>query len=295
VSSSFLKSCLLAARPKTLVAAIVPVWLGCVLAWKMTGLFDLWLAFCTLGGAIAIQTATNFFNDAIDAQKGADTKQRLGPTRVTSSGLMSVSRVMQLASLFLVIAFTLGSYLYQVRGWPIWAMWVPSLFLTYGYTGGPFPLAYRGMGEIFVVLFFGFVAVCGTVFIQTNQWPAEAWLLGLQTGLYSAVLISINNLRDRQEDSTTGKRTLAVRFGARFAKLVIGFEILGAALSGLAWIAFGYAYLALACLPTALIGFRILRGIIHLPPGPAYNRLLSSAGIQLFVFAAAYHFIAALA
>ena len=130
--------------------------------------------------------------------------------------------------------------------------------------------------------------------IQTNQWPMEAWLLGWQTGLYSAVLISINNLRDCEEDSGTGKRTLAVRFGARFTKLVIGFEILGAALSGMAWIAFGYAYLALASLPTVLIGFRILRDIIHLPPGPAYNRLLSSAGIQLLLFATAYHIIAKL-
>lgn len=260
----------------------------------MNGAFDLTLAACTLGGAIAIQVATNLFNDAIDAQKGADTKQRLGPTRVTASGLMSVRSVMLLASIFLGLAFILGTYLYQLRGWPILAIWIPSLFLTYGYTGGPFPLAYRGMGEVFVVLFFGLIAVSGTVFIQTNQWPREALLLGWQTGLYSAVLISINNLRDREEDSGTGKRTLAVRYGARFAKMVIGFEIIGAALSGLAWIAFGYAYLSLASLATALIGVRIIRGIIHLPPGPAYNRLLSSAGIQLFIFAAAYQLIAAL-
>lgn len=295
MSASFLKSCLLAARPKTLVAAVVPVWLGCVLAWEMKGLFDLGLALCTLGGAVAIQVATNFFNDAIDAQKGADTKQRLGPTRVTASGLMSVRRVMLSACLILLIALVLGAYLYQLRGWPILAIWIPSLFLTYGYTGGPFPLAYRGMGEIFVVLFFGFIAVSGTVFIQTNQWPREALLLGWQTGLYSAVLISINNLRDRQEDSGTGKRTLAVRFGADFAKAVIAFEILGAAVSSLAWIALGYAHLAWACLPAAVIGLRILYGIWHLPPGPAYNRLLSLAGLQLFVFAATYHLVSLMA
>ena len=192
------KACLLAARPKTLPAAIVPVWVGCVLAWKLSGNFNLWLALCTVGGAIAIQIATNFFNDAIDAKKGADTEKRLGPTRVTASGMMESKTVMQLATLFLGLAVACGVVLYQARGWPIIAIGIPSLFLAYGYTGGPFPLAYRGLGELFVVLFFGLVAVAGTVFIQTGGWPRESLLLGLQIGLLSAVLISINNLRDRE-------------------------------------------------------------------------------------------------
>ncbi len=180
VTASFPKACLLAARPKTLPAAIVPVWVGCVLAWKLTGHFDLVLALCTLGGAVAIQIATNFFNDAIDAGKGADTARRLGPTRVTAAGLMSPKSVMGLAALFLGIATALGVVLIHARGWPILAMGIPSMFLAYGYTGGPFPLAYRGMGELFVILFFGLVAVCGTVFIQTDTWPRESLLLGLQ-------------------------------------------------------------------------------------------------------------------
>lgn len=294
VTASTLKSCLLAARPKTLPAAIVPVWAGCVLAWKLSGNFDLLLALCTLGGAIAIQIATNFFNDAIDAKKGADTEKRLGPTRVTASGMMTSQTVMRLAGVFLFIAIGFGVLLYQARGWPIIAIGIPSLFLAYGYTGGPFPLAYRGMGELFVILFFGLVAVAGTVFIQTGGWPQESLLLGLQIGLLSAILISINNLRDREEDASTGKRTLAVRFGPKAAVAVIWLEVKIAAFAGLGWIAFGHPTLAIAGAPVFLLGLRIIWGVLTFPPGPAFNRLLALGGVQLIMFAAAYH-IAAMA
>src|SRR5690606_33040962 len=127
-------------RPKTLPAAIVPVWTGCVLAWKLTGNFSSLLALCTLGGAVAIQIATNFFNDAIDSHKGADTDRRLGPTRVTASGMMHPATVMRLGAAFLALATLCGVVLWQARGWPIIAIGIPSLFLAYGYTGGPFPL-----------------------------------------------------------------------------------------------------------------------------------------------------------
>ena len=295
MTGSTLKACLLAARPKTLPAAIVPVWAGCVLAWKLTGNFDLLLALCTLGGSIAIQIATNFFNDAIDARKGADTERRLGPLRVTASGMMYSKTVMRLAMVFLGLAVACGAVLYQARGWPIIAIGIPSLFLAYGYTGGPFPLAYRGMGELFVILFFGLVAVTGTVFIQTGTWPHEALLLGLQIGLLSAILISINNLRDREEDATTGKRTLAVRFGPKVAVAVIWLEVKIAVFSGLGWIAFGQPPLAMAAAPAFLIGLRIIWGVLTFPPGPAFNRLLALGGVQLILFAAAFHFAAVMA
>lgn len=290
-----LKSCILAARPKTLPAAIVPVWVGCVLAWKLTGNFSLLLALCTLGGSVAIQIATNFFNDAIDAKKGADTERRLGPTRVTASGLMRPRTVMSIATAFLGLAVVCGAVLFHARGWPIIAIGIPSLFLAYGYTGGPFPLAYRGMGEIFVILFFGLVAVTGTVFVQTGEWPPEAFLLGLQIGLLSAVLISINNLRDREEDAGTGKRTLAVRFGPKVAVAVIWLEVKIAVFCGLGWIGFGLPPLAIASAPVFLLGLRIIWGVLTFPPGPAFNRLLALGGVQLIIFAAAFHFAAALA
>ncbi len=295
VTGSILKACMLAARPKTLPAAIVPVWAGCVLAWKLSGNFSLLLALCTLGGAIAIQIATNFFNDAIDARNGADTEKRLGPTRVTASGMMNPATVMRLGAVFLALATACGVVLFQARGWPVIAIGIPSLFLAYGYTGGPFPLAYRGLGELFVILFFGLVAVTGTVFVQTGQWPREALLLGFQIGLLSAVLISINNLRDREEDAGTGKHTLAVRFGPKFAVALIWLEVKLAVFVGLLWIWFGLPPLAIAGAPVFLIGLRIIWGVLTIPPGPAFNRLLALGGVQLILFAAAFHFAAAMA
>lgn len=283
-----LQAIVLAARPKTLPAAVVPVWAGCVLAWRLSGAFDLTLALCTLGGAVAIQIATNFFNDAIDSRKGADTARRLGPTRVTAAGLMAPGVVMACAVGFLMLAVGCGAVLYQARGWPLIAIGIPSLFLAYGYTGGPYPLAYRGLGELFVILFFGLVAVMGTVFIQTGTWPLAAGLLGWQVGLLSAVLISINNLRDHAEDSTTGKRTLAVRWGPRVAVAVIGWELGLAALASVGWFGCGLPWLAVAAAPIVVSGGWIFHGVRHQPPGPAFNRLLATAGKLLVAFAAIF-------
>jgi len=293
VTPSSLHACVLAARPKTLPAAIVPVWAGCVLAWKLTGNFHPGLALCTLGGAMAIQIATNFFNDAIDSHKGADTARRLGPMRVTATGLLSARTVYAWACGFLLLAIGCGGVLYQARGWPIVAIGLPSLFLAYGYTGGPFPLAYRGLGELFVILFFGFIAVAGTVFIQTGAWPPAAWVLGWQIGLLSAVLISINNLRDRAEDATTGKRTLAVRCGHSAAMAVIFAELLLAAGASSLWWFLGQPVLAAAGVPVILLGWNILHGVRTQPPGPAFNRLLALGGVLLLLFAAVFHLAAA--
>lgn len=291
MTDSKLYAFVLAARPKTLPAAIVPVWAGCVLAWKLTGLFDPLLAACTLTGAVCIQIATNFFNDAIDARKGADTNRRLGPVRVTASGMIESRNVMGLASVFLVIAALCGVVLFLSRGWPIILIGLPSMFLAYGYTGGPFPLAYRGMGELFVVAFFGLIAVTGTVFVQTGEWLPESLLLGLQAGLLSAILISINNLRDREEDASTGKHTLAVMFGPKFAIMLIWLEVKIAAFSGLAWVGFGLPELSIAGAPILLIGLRIIWGVITTQPGPALNRLLALGGFQLVLFALFFHIL----
>lgn len=289
VSEITLKSCLLAARPKTLPAAIVPVWAGCVLAWKLGGAFDLLLAAATLVGAVAIQIATNFFNDLVDARKGADTHRRLGPVRMTASGMLSERSVLWMGVGFLLLALLCGAVLCFARGWPIVAIGIPSMLLAYGYTGGPYPLAYRGMGELFVILFFGVVAVTGTVFVQMGSWPLEAVLLGVQVGLLSAVLISINNFRDHQEDATTGKKTLAVRFGPKVMAGVIWFELKAAAFLGLLWIYADQSQLLLASLPVLLIGMRVMWGVLTQPPGPAFNRLLALGAIQLILFAILFH------
>lgn len=284
-----IRALVLATRPKTLPAAIVPVWAGCVLSWRLTGTWSPALAAWTVLGAIFIQIATNFFNDAIDAAKGADTERRAGPRRVTASGLLCRRTVMLAGIGFLIAAGVCGIPLYHAAGWPILIIGVVSLYLAYGYTGGPFPLAYRGMGEIFVVAFFGLIAVGGTVLVQTGTWPREALVLGAQVGLLSAVLISINNLRDRTEDATTGKHTLAVRFGPKFARLLVWGEIKAAALLGIAWLFLGQPWLVLATLPLWTLGLRISWGALAMPEGPGMNRLLAMAALQLVAFAGLFH------
>jgi 1,4-dihydroxy-2-naphthoate polyprenyltransferase len=277
------------ARPKTLAAGVVPVWLGGVLAWKLTGRIDWWLWVCTLLGAFCIQVATNFFNDAVDGKKGADGAGRTGPRRLTGTGEMAFGQVMGIGTIFLVAAAVFGAFLVMERGWVMLAIGLPSLFLAYGYTGGPFPLAYRGLGEIFVILFFGFIAVMGTVFVQTGTWPKEAILLGGQVGLLSAVLISVNNFRDREEDAKVGKRTFAVRFGPTFAAAVIWLEIKVAAFLGIVWLVMGYPLLGLASVPIFTIGMRVIWGVLTMAPGAGFNRLLALGALELLLFAGVFH------
>jgi 1,4-dihydroxy-2-naphthoate octaprenyltransferase len=284
-----MKSLILAARPKTLPAAIVPVWVG-----SMPSLLDesrytgSWLLFwCTLLSCICIQIATNLFNDAIDHEKGADTENRLGPRRVTATGLLSRRQVMRGALAFCLAAAIIAIPMIQARGWPVVAIGAVSLLFSYGYTGGPFPLAYRGMGELFVILFFGFVAVMGSAFIQTGEFGGSyLWTLGLECGLYSCVLIAINNLRDIEEDRQSGKKTLAARFGRVFARTEIALLCF---LPVVIWNVFlpeTLYGLFLGLLP-APIGVVITFCVARYEPGRIYNRFLALGALQLIVFAIA--------
>ncbi len=282
-----MKAWILAARPKTLPAAIVPVWVGSSPALlNPDPTIGSWLLFwCTLASCVCIQIATNLFNDAIDYRKGADTEKRLGPTRVTSSGLLSPRTVMIGALGFCLLAAMVSVPLIDARGWPVIVIGLVSLYFAYGYTGGPFPLAYRGMGELFVILFFGFVAVLGSWFMQTGQLGgAGMWTLAWQCGFYSCVLIAINNLRDRVEDAGTGKRTLAVRFGERFAKGEIAFFCLAPVMLGASHVA-DLLSAAIQQGPMLVIGLLITVLIFRTPPGPVYNRFLALGALQLILFA----------
>jgi 1,4-dihydroxy-2-naphthoate octaprenyltransferase len=221
-----MKHWLLAARPKTLAAAVVPVLLGTALAAKGPLPLDWRLFACTLAGALFIQIGTNFVNDALDFKKGTDTAERLGPLRVTQAGLLSADAVMRGAYACFFLAALCGVPLVMHSGWPLLAIGLTSIAAAYAYTGGPYPLAYHGLGELFVIVFFGLLAVGGTYYIQrkTLDWTAVA--MGLAAGLLAVALLAINNLRDARNDVRTGKRTLAVRFGERFARIEIAVSVL---------------------------------------------------------------------
>lgn len=206
----------LAARPKTLAAAFVPVAVGTAVA-AATGGVQLSAAAAALFGALCIQVGTNFANDVFDAEKGADTAARVGPTRAVQAGLVS-ARSMRMG---MIAAFGLatlaGIYLTWLAGWPVVAIGVASIASGILYTGGPRPLGYAGLGDVFVFVFFGIVAVAGTAFVQTGGVAALALAAAIPVGALSTAILVVNNARDAATDVLAGKRTLAVRFGRRFA------------------------------------------------------------------------------
>jgi 1,4-dihydroxy-2-naphthoate octaprenyltransferase len=278
------KSWFLALRPKTLTAAIVPVIVATALV-RGEGFEILWwVSICAVLSALFIQIGTNFVNDAIDFKKGADTHERTGPQRVTQSGLLTSKQVMMGAYVCFAIAFALGIPLVIQGGWPVVAVGLVSLFLAYGYTGGPFPLAYLGLGDLFVILFFGVIAVVTTFYIHTHTVTTYSIVAGLQVGFLATVLIAINNLRDSPQDALVNKKTLAVRFGITFAR----FEIMVLAIAPFVMGAvFYYKYHTSAALLPVLsfpIARRVLAGVMTESPGAAYNRYLAMAAALHMVF-----------
>jgi 1,4-dihydroxy-2-naphthoate octaprenyltransferase len=231
---------LLAARLPTLGAAIVPVAVGTACAHALGGVRPL-AALCALIGAIAIQIGTNFANDVFDYQKGADTAARLGPPRAAQLGLLTPGALYAGIGVAFAVAFAAGVYLVAIGGWPIVIIGLASLLSGLAYTGGPYPLGYHGLGDLFVMAFFGFVAVGGTTFVQLDRVPALAWWAALPVGALATAILVVNNVRDRETDVLAGKRTLAVRLGRRGALaeylgcMLLAYAVpIGLAASGLA-------------------------------------------------------------
>jgi 1,4-dihydroxy-2-naphthoate octaprenyltransferase len=207
-----------ATRPKTLFASLAPVLLGTSFALK-AGSFSLLTFLLTLFAALAIQIGANFANDYYDFIKGADTASRKGPRRLTQSGLISPSDMKLATFLILSTAALLNIYLIA-RGGPAFALLTSaSIFLAVGYTGGPYPLAYLGLGEIFVFFFFGPIATASTAYLQTLSFSWTPAILGICPGLLATAILIVNNLRDIDDDRKANKNTLAVRFGKRFTQI----------------------------------------------------------------------------
>jgi 1,4-dihydroxy-2-naphthoate octaprenyltransferase len=199
----------LASRPKTLSAAAVPVLVGTACA-AARGPVRWGPALAALLGSLLLQIGANFANDVFDYEKGADTAERLGPTRAVQAGLLS-ARSMRLGMVLVFgLALALGLYLTSVAGYVILLIGIASIVSAIAYTGGPYPLGYHGLGDVFVFLFFGLVAVCGTAFVELGRVPALAIFCALPVGALATAILVVNNLRDRQTDQVAGKRTLAL-------------------------------------------------------------------------------------
>lgn len=202
----------MAARPKTLAAGAAPVLIGAGLA-SFHGAFRPLPALMALVGALLIQIATNLANDYYDFVRGTDAADRVGPVRVTQAGLLAPAAVRRGMLAVIAAAVLVGSYLVCVGGWPILWVGVLSLACAVAYTGGPFPLGYHGLGDLFVFVFFGLVAVAGTYWVQVRALPSDVLLAGTGVGALSTAILVVNNLRDLATDTRAGKRTLAVRIG----------------------------------------------------------------------------------
>jgi 1,4-dihydroxy-2-naphthoate octaprenyltransferase len=208
----------MAIRPKTLPAAVAPVLVGIALA-QADALFAPLPALATLVGALLIQIGTNLANDYFDYVKGADAAGRKGPTRVAQSGLISLPRLQTGIVLTFAAAALVGLYLVIVGGWPILVIGLASLVSALAYTGGPFPIGYHGLGDLFVFLFFGLAAVCGTYYVQAQSITAVVVAAAIPVGALTVAILVVNNLRDIETDRKTGKRTLAVMLGPRCTRL----------------------------------------------------------------------------
>ncbi len=274
----------IAFRPKTLSASVAPVLLGTAMA-AADGVADWPTALVALFGALSIQIGTNLANDYFDFKKGADTAERIGPLRVTQAGLISPGAMKCAIVLTFGLAALAAVALIIQAGWPIVVIAVLSILSGIFYTAGPRPLGYVGLGEIFVLIFFGPVAVGGTYYVQSLEIHSAVILAGIPLGLLSAAILAVNNLRDIETDRKSGKQTLAVRFGKDFAKIEYLVFVIAAAL--LPILIYGMAQdhrWILAAPVILLLAVPGIHAVFTKSDGPALNKTLAYTGVILLVY-----------
>ncbi len=275
---------LMAARPRTLPAAVAPVLVGPALALG-AGHFRALAFVAALLGAIFIQVGTNLSNDYSDARRGADTEDRLGPVRVTAGGLVPPSQVLLATYVTFGLAVLCGVYLVYVAGWELLAVGAASILAGVLYTGGPRPYGYEGLGELFVFLFFGVVAVVGSYFVQVQELPWQPFVCAVPVGLLASAILVVNNVRDLDTDRRAGKRTLAVRLGReRTRGLYVGMLTVAFLCGPLPWVLGSMSAWLLLCwlaLPLAVSVAKIVRTRVD---GPSLNGALAKTGMLQLLF-----------
>ncbi len=279
-----LKIWIMASRPKTLSAAVAPVLIGTAMAYA-DGAFSVRIALATLMSALFIQIGTNFANDYFDFVHGTDTPNRLGPTRVTQAGLVSLHAMRWATAISFMLAAAFGLILTYYGGWPILAIGVLSIMAGFFYTAGPYPLGYIGLGDVLVLLFFGFAAVGGTYYLQTKTLNTVVLVSAIAPGLLSTAILAVNNLRDRETDMLTAKRTLAVRFGARFSRFETLACIVITACIPIALCIITHAhYACLFSMPVLLLTAPSIKTVFRSESGAALNRVIGDTGHALSLY-----------
>jgi 1,4-dihydroxy-2-naphthoate octaprenyltransferase len=269
-----LSSWLMAARPRTLGLSMTPVAVGATLAWAANREIHALPVLAALVGSMCIQLGTNLYNDAVDSERGGDGPARVGPPRVTAMGLLSARSVKRGAAVCFAVAALVGFYLVAVGGWPIMLLGIMSIVASWAYTGGPLPIAFTPLGELFVIAFFGVGAVGGTYWLCTAYLGSTAILAGLALGLVTGAVQLVNNARDVKADARVGRRTLAIVAGReRTSWIYAGLLLLPFALLPLIGRALphGHVWPAMAALPPALA---LIYCFTREPPGRGFNRIM---------------------
>jgi len=273
-----------AVRPKTLGAAVAPVLMGTAMAWE-AGHFHALAALCALLGALLIQVGTNFSNDYADFARGADTGARKGPLRVTQAGLVTPATMRRATAGVFALAFLVGLYLVWRGGWPILVVGLLSILSGVLYTAGRYALAYLGIADLFVLVFFGPVAVGGTYYVQALTVDAPVLVAGLAPGLLSMAILLVNNIRDVEEDRQAGKRTLIVRLGKAFGVGLYVFCTVAAVLIPAGLYAATKAHpWAMTVVLAGLLAAPIVRRLRTEPDPAKLNPLLGATGRMLLVY-----------
>lgn len=279
-----IKPWLLASRPKTLPAALAPVLIGTAMA-IADGKAHWLSAALAAFGALMIQIGTNYANDYFDFVKGSDSRDRLGPTRATAAGWVTPQAMKRAYMIVFGLAALAGLYLLWRAGWPVLVIGVFSIAAGIMYTGGPFPLGYNGLGEIFVFIFFGLIAVGGTYYVQALEINGLVILAGVAPGLFSTAILTVNNLRDVREDRRSGKHTLPVVLGERFGRIEYVLSVILACLVPIVLVLLsGAHYVSLVALLAGLLAIPSIRILYREPPGRVYNEVLAQTGKVLLVY-----------
>ena len=276
---------LMAARLRTLPAAIAPVLVGTALAYALEDVFRPGAFVAAMLGSILIQVGTNLANDYSDARRGADTEDRLGPVRVTAGGLVPPKQVLIATYVTFGLATLCGAYLVAVAGIELLFVGIASIAAGVLYTGGPRPYGYEGLGELFVFLFFGVAAVAGSTFAQTESWPWEAFVLAVPVGLLAAAILVVNNVRDMDTDKRAGKKTLAVRLGRERGRVLYAAMIYGSYLvTPLPWLLGPLSAWLLLAWVTLPLAAKLVRTVRNHTDGPTLNEALAQTGLLQLAF-----------
>ena len=275
---------ILAARLRTLPAAVAPVLVGSALAYR-DETFSWLPATAALLVALLLQIGVNLANDYFDYIKGVDTDQRLGPLRVTQSGLLKPDSVRTGMLFILGLSLVPGAYLMAIGGWPVMVAGIAALVSALAYSGGPFPLASNGLGDIFVFIFFGLVAVCGTYFVQAANITFTTVAMAGVVGMLITAILVVNNLRDIDTDRTAGKRTLAVMLGEFGTKIEYTGLVAGSYICLLTfWITGAVSFWGLMPVLSLPLGISLVRRIWRGATGPAFNQLLAATASLSLIF-----------